>query len=300
MTKKKTRKKRYAFFLGCVTPFREASYEIASRRVCKELGIELVDMDGVNCCGLPIEAINRDMALSMAARNITIAEEKGLDIITICSGCAGALTKTNSVMKESSEVRDQINKYLKEIDREFKGTIKVKHFARVLLEDIGIEKLRKLIKRPLSGLRIAGHYGCHVLKPAAHMKFEDPENPTFLHELIELTGATDARYEGEKDCCGSMVIGVDTDVPLSQVRKKMNHVKDAGAQALVTICPSCHLMFDSNQEPAGKPFDETYNMPVLHYPQLLGLAMGIPPEELALDELKVKADEVLLAIEGLS
>jgi heterodisulfide reductase subunit B len=289
--------KKYAFYIGCLTPARETAYETSFRRVFKELGVELVEMDGVNCCGLPIDPIDHNMALSLASRNLTIGEELGLDIITLCSGCAGTLTKTNKLLKHDREELAKINGFLKEIGREFKGTIEVKHMIKVLIEDIGIEKLKQYIKRPLKGLKIAEHYGCHVLRPAEYLQFDNEDNPTILRSLIELTGAEIVRYEGEEDCCGSVIIGVDKDISLNLVKNKLMHVKEAGAEAMVTICPSCHFQYDQNQSTVEKMFAEEFGIPVLHYPQLLGLAMGIPAEELGLDELKVDASKIVSKVE---
>lgn len=294
--KEKAPQIKYAFYLGCLTPAREASYEVAMRRVFKELGIKLVEMKGANCCGLPIDPINHDMALSLAARNLAIAEDKKLDIVTLCSGCAGMLTKTNKHLKEDREELERINGYLKEIGKEFKGTIEVKHMIKVLVDDIGLEELKSRIKKPLKGVKIAEHYGCHVLRPAEYLDFDDEDNPTILRSLIELTGAEHIRYEGEEDCCGSVIVGIDKDISFNLVRNKLLHVKEAGAEAMVTICPSCHFQFDQNQPIVEKMFAEEYGIPVLHYPQLLGLAMGIPPEELALDELKVEPEGVMAKV----
>ncbi|UCD73471.1 MAG: CoB--CoM heterodisulfide reductase subunit B [Candidatus Bathyarchaeota archaeon] len=290
------REMRYAFFIGCVTPYRETSYEISTRLVCKKLGIELVELEGANCCGLPIDSMNHESALTLAARDLTLAEDMKLDIMTLCTGCAGALTKTNRHLKEDRESRERINNYLKEIDREFKGTIEVKHLVRVLLEDVGLEKLKDFIKRPLKGLKVAGHHGCHILRPSKYLQFDDPENPSFLQDLIELTGADNVGYIDERDCCGAVAMAANRDVPMHLIRNKILHVIETGASALVTVCPSCHFMFDSNQPIAEKKFSETYNLPVIHYPQMLGLAMGFSPEELAMDGLKVNPEKLLDAI----
>ena len=292
--------RRYAFFIGCVTPYREPGYEIATRRVCEALGIGLEEMADFNCCGLPIDPVNHEMAMSLAARDIALAEEKGLNIMTLCSGCAGVLTKTNVHLKQSRESRERINRYLKEIGKEFKGTIEVKHLARVLVEDLGMETLKGYIKRPLKGLKVAGHYGCHILRPSKYLRFDDSDNPTLLRDLIELTGATSTGYIDERDCCGAMVLGVNRDLPMHLIRNKLLKVKDTGANALVTICPSCHFMFESNQPIAEKMFNEVYGLPVIHYPQLLGLAMGLSPEELAMDELRIKPGDLLSHIQGLA
>jgi len=199
----------------------------------------------------------------------------------------------NKKLKEDRALRERVNEHLKGIGMEFKGTIDVKHFIGVLIEGVGIEKLSSLVTRPLEGLKIAEHYGCHFLRPHKYLATDDAENPTVLAKLIELTGATVVDYLDERECCGGTVIGIDENVPIRLARNKLKNIKDAGAEAIVTICPNCHMIYDLNQPRIEKMFSESYGLPVLYYPQLLGLAMGMSPDELAVGELRVKADRVL-------
>jgi len=284
---------KYALFIGCLIPYRELGYEISARRVAKQLGIEFVRMDDANCCGLPIDPVNHEMATAMAARNLSIAEEMGLNIITLCNGCFATLKKTNEKLKKERELREKVNDYLKDVGRDFKGNIEVKHFIEVLAEDVGIERLSELITNPFDDLRVAEHYGCHFLRPHKYLDTENPESPTVLTKLIEITGATVVDYIDESECCGGTVIGIDYNVPLNLARNKLKNIKSVGADVMVTICPQCHMVYDLNQPRIEKTFSESYDLPVLHYPQLIGLAMGIPPEELALNELRVKAEKIL-------
>ena len=152
-------------FLGCAIPYRVAAYEVSARKVLKKLGVELVEMPEYNCCGLPLDPESHETMLILAARNLAIAEQKGLDIITLCPGCAGTLKKVNKMLREDKALREEINSQLKEADLEFKGTIKVRHFVEALYTDIGIEEIKKKITKPLDGVGIAIHYGCHLLRP---------------------------------------------------------------------------------------------------------------------------------------
>ena len=284
---------KYLLFLGCVIPYRVQSYEISARKVLGELGIELVDMPTYNCCGFPIEAISYEARLMLAARNLCIAEEQGLDIITLCPGCAETLHHTNVELKEDEELRNTVNERLSEVGLEFKGKINVKHFARMLVEDFGVEKIKDRVVRPLEKFMVAQHTGCHIARPKKLMQFEDPENPTALKKLIEATGATCLSYEDEAQCCGGPVSGIDREIPIQLVGDKLKRVKGVGAQALITICPYCHLMYEGMQPLAERKLGEKLRIPVIHYPQLLGLAMGMSPEELALNMLKIKPTQLL-------
>jgi len=284
---------KYLLFLGCAIPYRVSAYEISTRKVAEKLGIELVEMPEYNCCGLPMDPISHDIMLTLAARNLCVAEKQGLNIMTLCPGCAGTLRKVNKMLKEDKKLKELVNGYLKETGLEFKGTIEVKHLIQVLAEDVGFEKIKGSVQKPLNPLKVAEHNGCHVLRPVKYIGFDDPENPVILKKLIEATGAQCLDYMDETECCGAPIVGVNEKIPLQLARDKLSHIKDVGAQAMVTVCPFCHMMFDTNQSRIERMFNETFGLPVLHYPQLLGLAMGFSPEELALKELRVDASKLL-------
>jgi heterodisulfide reductase subunit B len=285
--------KRYLMFLGCAIPYRVSAFEISARKILAKLGVELVEMPEFNCCGLPLDPVSHEMMLILAARNLALAEERGLNIITLCPGCAGTLKKVNKMLKEDKALRDEINCHLKEAGLQFKGTVDAKHFMQVLMEDIGLENIKKSIVRPLTMVKVAEHNGCHILRPKEFIGFDDPEDPKMLKALIEATGATCLDYMDETECCGAPSVGVSDKVALQLARDKLNHIKQVNAEALVTICPFCHIMYDTNELRIEKMFNEAYGIPVLHYPQLLGLAMGIPPEELAFSELRVDSSKIL-------
>jgi heterodisulfide reductase subunit B len=284
---------KYLIFLGCAIPYRLPSYEISARKVLKKLGVELVEMPEFNCCGFPLDPVNHDMMLTFAARNLCLAEQQNLNIMTLCNGCFGILNHVNKELKEDKKIKEKVNGYLKEIDMEFKGTVTVKHLIHVLAEDVGFQKIKMTVKKPLSQLRVVQHSGCHVVRPAKYIGFEDPENPTTLKKLIQVTGAKCLDYMDEPECCGAPIVGVNEEIPLQLAREKLDHIRAVGAQAMITCCPYCHIMYDLNQPRIERAFNEKFGIPVLHYPQLLGLSMGIAPEELALKELRVNAAEIV-------
>lgn len=288
-----TLENEYLIFLGCAVPYRVGSYEISSRKVLHKLGVKLFEMPEFNCCGLPLDTINHETMLTLAARNLAIAERAGLNIITLCPGCAGTLKKVNKVINENNKLRDKINNNLIEAELEFKESVNTKHILQFLIEDIGIEKIKKAVINPLSTLKVAEHVGCHLLRPRDFINFDDPEDPKVLKTLIEATGATCLDYTNETECCGAPSVGVNDKVALMLAHDKLNHIKIAGAQALITSCPFCHIMFDTNELRIERMFEEKYGIPVVHYPQLLGLAMGMTPEELAFGDLRVDTSKIL-------
>jgi len=284
---------KYLLFMGCVVPYRISSYEISTRKVFDKLGVELVEMPEYNCCGLPLDPVNHDVMLTLAARNLCLAEQQNLNIMALCNGCFGTLNHVNKELKEDRKLKEKVNGYLKEIGMEFKGTITVKHLIHVLAEDIGFEKIKDNVQKPLTQLRVAQHTGCHVVRPGKIVGFNDPENPTTLKNLIKVTGAKCLDYMDETECCGAPIIGVNAEIPLQLAREKLDHVRAVGAQVLITVCPFCHMMYDLNQPRIERTFNEQFGIPILHYPQLLGLAMGFSPAELALEQLRVDASKIL-------
>jgi heterodisulfide reductase subunit B len=290
---------KYLIFLGCAIPYRVSAYEISARKVLQKLGVELAEMPEFNCCGLPLDPVSHETMLILAAKNLALAEQTGLNIVALCPGCTGTLKKVNKILKKNKTLREQINGHLKEVGLEFKGTVITKHILQVLMEDVGLEKIKNAVVKPLTMLKVAEHVGCHLLRPKEYIGFDDPEDPKTLKTLIEATGATCLSYIDETECCGAPSVGISDKVALQLARDKLSHIKMVDAQALITICPFCHIMFDTNELRIERMFNEAYGIPVLHYPQLLGLAMGMTPEELALKEHRVDTSKILKqVIEG--
>jgi heterodisulfide reductase subunit B len=280
---------KYAFFIGCTALARLWGYETSSRKTAAKIGVELVDMPGSSCCGTTyLETLDEITALALAARNICIAEEMGLDIVTICNGCTEALIKANKKLKEDPELRAEVNQVLADVGKEFKGTVDVKHYVRMLKDDVGLEKLGSMVVKPFKGLRVGAHYGCHMLKPSDVMLYDDPEAPTTLDELIDLTGAKSVQYPNKLECCAGPIMGVREDVTWSVGLEKVETVKKY-ADVMVTACPFCYITYERCQLMA----ENSPEVPVVHYPQLLGMALGLDYEELGLEENKVDASILL-------
>ena len=285
---------KYAFFPGCLAPVMARQFELSARKVARKLGMRLVDIDDFACCGFPIRSVDEETALLLAARNLSIAEEAGLDICTICTGCASTLAEANKELMHNKELRERVNDKLKKIGRAYEGNVKVRHFVRVLYEDIGPEKIESYVKKRLEGLKLASHYGCHYLKPSEVFdKFEDPEFPRTLDELISALGAEAVEYEDKTQCCGGVILDVDDKIALAMAKRKLDNVKARGADAMVLMCPLCGSMYDRNQRVIERRFNVAYSLPVLFYPQVLGLALGMEPKELGLNLNRVKTTEIL-------
>ena len=285
---------KYAFFIGCVSPIMAKQNEISTRRVAEELDIKLIDVNDFACCGFPVKSMDLETTLLLAARNLSVAEKLGLDICTCCSGCAATLTKANKELIENEKLREDVNRKLQKIGRQYNGSVKVKHFATVLCEDVGFEKITSKIKKSLDHLTIATHYGCHYHKPSnIYERREDPEFPTSLDELVGLTGAKTVDYEDKMLCCGGNILVVDENITYTMASRKLDHVKTLAADAITLVCPNCNNIYDRNQRIIERRLSKKYGIPVLFYPQILGLALGINEEELGLNLNRVKVSALL-------
>ena len=286
-----------AYFLGCIMPNRYPGIEKATRILFDALDIELKDMNGASCCPAPgvFGSFDEETWATIAARNLTLAEDMGADIMTECNGCFGSLFEANHMLKEDEDKRAKINENLSEIGREFKGTTNVKHLAQILRDDIGFEKISSLIEKPLD-LNVAVHYGCHFLKPTDEIGIEEQaENPTILDELVELTGAKSIEYKDKMMCCGAGggVRSRDLDVTASYTKEKLDNMSKAGVDAIIDVCPFCHMQFDQGQTEVNERYGTDFSIPVFHLAQLYGLAMGLSAEDLTLDAQKIDAAPAL-------
>ena len=292
-------KHKFALFLGCNAPVRTLNYDLATRSVLKKLDVEVVDIDEFACCGYPLESADHDTAITMGARNLAVAEREGLDILAICSACSGSLMRTRAMLLEDEELRAEVNGRLKKLGLEFTGKSRVRHLLRFFHEDIGLEELRKHVVKPLDGVRVAVHYGCHYLKPSEIVGGPDnPEMPHTVDELVEVTGAESVDYSERLLCCGGAILGYRENDSYTLIAKKMASVIEAEADCLEMHCAFCGVMYDHNQKAAERIADEKFKVPVLPYPQLLGLAMGLDPiEDLGFKANRVKAKDLLAKVE---
>jgi heterodisulfide reductase subunit B len=279
----------YAFYLGCIAPNRYPGIEAAAIKTGKKLGIELVPLKGASCCPAPgaFGSIDLDVFYAMAARNLVLAEQMKSDIALVCNGCYKSIWEVNHKLKHNDDLRDNVNEVLKEIDMEFKGTIEVYHLAELLYDPkiVGLAKIRESVTNPLTGTRIAVHYGCHLIKPKKERHFGSTDRPTWIEEMVEALGAEAVEYRNKMLCCGAGggVRGYDIVHALDIANEKLINLKEAGVDALTDICPFCQLQYDRGQIEIQEKFGATYNLPILHYSELLGLAQGMSPQELALD-----------------
>ena len=262
--------------------------------VLPRLGIEVVELNAAACCGAGvITEADPDVALALNARTLAQAEALHLDVMTICGTCQGVMSAANRRLKSEPETMARINTQLARDGQSYRGTVQVKHLLWILVKDIGLDRLRQELCAPLSDLRLAPFYGCYILRPSWELGFDDPENPSSLEKVIRAVGGEAVSYAGRTQCCGFPIILEKEAIAMAMSGKNMNEAKQQGAHAMVTPCPLCHMSLDIYQERAGQAVGTPLNLPILHLPQLLGLAMGIPAKELGLARHLVPVDSLL-------
>lgn len=269
---------------------------MATRWVCRALGIELVEFPNFSCCGSGfVDEANEVLNVAINARNLAIAERAGLDLLTICSTCQGMLTLANLRLKDPA-VKTRVDGALKPLGIEYRQSVKVKHLLRVLTEDIGLPAIREKVRRPLGGLKVGAFYGCHLLRPADEMAWESGEEPHAFEDLLATLGATPVYYRGRVMCCGFPIQFVKPETASSIAGRQILDAKAHGADAMATPCPLCHLSLDAYQNHAERAVRQPLDMPVFHLPQVVGLALGATPEELGLPRHLVPVGSALAKV----
>jgi heterodisulfide reductase subunit B len=290
--------KNLSIFLGCIVPNRYPGIEKATKLVLDKLGIDWSDLNGASCCPAPgvFRSFDKASWLALATRNIALSEAMDRDVLTVCNGCYGSLSDANHEMKNDPKLAKATNKHLAGIDMEFKGTSDVRHIVEFFYEELGVEGIRDKVTQPLD-LKVAVHYGCHLIKPSKERGFGSVEKPTFFDELVEATGATSVDYADKMACCGAGggVRSALLDKSLDMAEHKFKKITEAGADVIVNACPFCHLQLDYGQIEVKEKNGNEYAIPVLHYMQLLALAMGYSPEDIGLDMNFIKAGNILEA-----
>ncbi len=285
----------WALYWGCVIPNRLPYMELAIRETFRHFDIQGEDIKGFTCCPNPLTLprIDHQAAMAISARNLAIAEKKGMDILTPCNGCFEALKGTAKCLQKDKKLHTEINAILAKTGHEYKGPVKVKHFIQLLFEDIGLGVIADSVTHPLTDLTAAVHVGCHLLRPSNLLNVDDAQRPTILHQLVRALGAKTVQFLDEMDCCGYGTRPADREMSLKMTGIKLENMKRAGAEALVLICPACTLQFDLMQRLALRDAEDKTPIPVFYYPELLNLALGTNPDQLGFNLHRVRVDSIL-------
>lgn len=286
---------KYAFFPGCVSRGGCPELYPSALSVCERLGIELEIMEGASCTGAGVlQEKNQRLGDTLNARTFAMAEAMGLPIMTICSTCQGVMSQAHKRLSDDPAYVDEINEILAEEGLEYKGEVVVKHLLWILVEDIGLDILKNYVTTPLSGLKMAPFYGCYIIRPTGALGFaEHPEREDSLERVIEVLGAEVVDYAGKTKCCGFPILTINERNSVAMVANHTLEAKDLGADAMVTPCPLCHLNLDGFQPKASAQRRTTIDLPILHLPQVVGLAMGMDAKAMGLNKHIISTNRIL-------
>ena len=290
---------KYAYFPGCVAQGACRELYQSTQVLTQALGIELIELKKAACCGSG--TFKEDSQLledTVNARNIALAEELNLALLTHCSTCQGVIGHVDERLKESQQTNpdyvDQINGLLqKQTCSPYQGSTEVKHLLHALVADYGLEEIQNRVTRKLSGLKCAAFYGCYLLRGQTNLPLDDPYQPESMENVFRAIGATPIYYRGRTQCCGWPLSSYATNQAFQMAGNHVSEAIDRGADCMVTPCPLCHLNLDSRQPEVEKVIGRKLGLPVLHLPQLIALALGISPTELGLDRHVVSTRPVL-------
>jgi succinate dehydrogenase / fumarate reductase cytochrome b subunit len=286
-------KLKYALFTGCTAKQSTPEQMMSTMAVADKLGIELIELTEASCCGAShLQDYDDFLSLVLNARNIAYAEQKGLTMVTICNTCQLNTAMTKHRLDNDPELKERVNEKLREVGLEYKGTSEIVHFLYAIIDDIGLDKIKEMVVKPLSEFNIAPFYGCHNIRPSELHKKDNPYNPTSLDDLIIACGGESVDYEEKNKCCG---FHVELQAPKTAATLTGNAIAgamDSNADMMVTPCPLCHLKLDTQAEHASEAIGREVELPVLHMQQMVGLALGCSPEELGLNHHLVDVDFV--------
>jgi succinate dehydrogenase / fumarate reductase cytochrome b subunit len=287
---------KVAYWPGCVSRGFTPELHGAMEKVAPLLDLELIELDRASCCGAGVIAEHsQELADTLNARTFALAEKTGESLMmNICSTCQGSMSECQERLDANTEYRIAINDNLREEGLRYDKAVVNKNLAWVVVEEIGLDELRSRVKRPLTGLKVGPFYGCYIVRPRERLGIDDGRpRHTYLHRIIEALGGTVIDYAGVYKCCGFPIITMNKEASLKQAGRHLGDAIDADADCLVTPCPLCHLNLDLQQPMAEKVVGRELNLPVLHLPQLLGLALGLEPKELGLQRHVVKPTSVI-------
>ena len=274
--------KKVAYYKGCLASLSAKELDISTRALAPKVGYELLELESVTCCGAgDIHEAEPDYYLHLNARILAYAESTGCDtLMTVCNVCTLNLRQANYQLQIDEELRERVNDNLEQVGvPRYAGAVEVQHFLWLIAGE-SFPQLQSVAHKGLKGLKVAPFYGCQILRPSKLMGFEDPDKPSSLERIIEACGGEAIDYPAKIKCCGFPIIQAREDTALAELIQPIEQAKEAGADAMVTPCPLCHLSLDAWQSKLKKQTGKDFQMPILHLSQLVGVAAGLTDSEL--------------------
>lgn len=285
---------KYAYFPGCSAESTARDMHQSTLAVAQSLGTQLVEPKGWTCCGATAgHQTDRVLAVALSAATLAKVKDLDLDLVVNCAACYNRMKVANHEVATNPQVRANV---AEAIGRDYNGSVKIRHFLEVLLEDVGIDAIVGALRGSLAGMKIASYYGCLLVRPHDVTGFDDPENPTSLDQLVTAMGGTALEWPHKTECCGGGLSMSRTDVVVNLTDNIVGMAKAAGAECIAVSCPMCQINLDMRQLDVAKIKGRNHDVPVLYITQLLGLCLGIPAGQLGLNKLMISPERIVKAV----
>ena len=290
--------KKYAYYPGCSLESLATSYNVSSLEVAHAIGLDLKEIKDWNCCGatayFPVDEL---LANTLVARNLALAEKEGAsDFVAPCSACYKNAYFTNAYLKKDPDLAEHINYALEADNLHIHGTLIVRHLLEVIMEDVGLDAIRKKIVQPLKNLHVAPYYGCQLLRP--RKDHENVENPRFFEDLLSALGADPVEYPSKARCCGGSLIITNRKAALDMVCKLLEDAVNHKAEVIATTCPMCNVNLEVYQAQVNQEFGTHFSIPVMYFTQLMGIALGLKPGSLGIGNEMISSAPLLAFAQG--
>ena len=282
----------YAYYPGCSLETAASPYDKSVREVFKALGINLHEIEDWNCCGATMYmSVNNTVAYSISARNLAIAQKMGMDVCAPCSSCYTILHKTNRQLCWDPKERDKINQALAAANLVYDNPVEVRHPLDILVNETGLGTIKAKVVNSLAGIKVAPYYGCQIVRPYGY--FDDVDDPVTMDKLLQALGAEVTHFPGKVRCCGGMLMTTEENIALKLNLGLLQAAVDNGAEMIATACPLCQMNLEAYQDKINQAFGRNFNIPIVYFTHLVGVALGIAPARMGLDKLLVSPEKLL-------
>ncbi len=291
---------KYGYYPGCSLSHSARPYDQSARAIAEPLGIELEEVHDWNCCGATeYMSVNRTAAYALVGRNLALASHQdGLDqLVAPCSACYLNLRKVDHYMGAYPELEEVTNEALAAGGLSYEpGSLRVRHLIDVVINDVGYDTIAGMVTDPLTGLKVAPYYGCLIVRPNLGEDLDNPEYPTHLDKLLDALGAEVIDFPLKAHCCGGHMTQISAATAYGLIRQLLQNAADGEADVIVTICPMCQLNLDAFQGQVNSHFGTDFQIPILYFTQMIGLALGMEPKELGIGKEIVSSTTALAKI----
>jgi heterodisulfide reductase subunit B2 len=282
---------KYAYFPGCSAESTARDLHQSTMAVARTLGIEFIEPEAWTCCGTTMaHQVDHDLSLSLAAANLVKVKDMGLDMVVSCASCYSRMKIANHAISANPKTREIVSAAL---GRDYDGSVRVRHFVEIVLEDIGLAAFKKALSHSLRGLKVASYYGCLLVRPSKITGFDDPENPGYMDHLIEAMGGVGLDWPHKVECCGGSLTLTRSDLVVKLSESIIAMAKDSGAQCIAVACPMCQINLDMRQDDIFEATGRRYNMPIIYLTQLMGSCLGLSENALGLNKLIISPGEAM-------